>query len=250
MNRIKAIGFDLFNTLLTVDSSALNEAMARLIFSLYQSGLELQDESFRDAHREAALRFLEKTRRDGKETHNRFWISAALHSQGHKVLPDDPRIAVAVDAYFSAFVEHSHLIPGTTEMLSTLRISYPLGLLSNFTHAPAARQIIDRLGLTPFFDVVLISGELGYRKPHPFVFRRLIEHLGVKNYEVLFVGDDPEPDIFGSQSAGLQPVWFTYVRDQEIPPAPGIAPRNTEEPEGGITRVSTWSALLSLFEGM
>ena len=64
-------------------------------------------------------------------------------------------------------------------MLRELREIYPLGLLSNFTHAPAARGLMDHLGLTSFFDVVLISGELGYRKPHPHVFRQLIEALDV-----------------------------------------------------------------------
>ena len=95
-------------------------------------------------------------------------------------------------------------------MLSTLRKVYRLGLLTNFTHGPAAREIIDTLGLNPFFDVVLISGELGYRKPHPFVFRQLIKYLGVEKDQILYVGDDPEPDITGAQKAGLQPVLTTY----------------------------------------
>ena len=246
MNHIKAIGFDLFNTLLTVEITALDEAVPRLISSLEQNGFVLEHESFKRAHQDAAVRFLEDARRDGKETHNRFWISAALEHQKHKVQPDDPRIAAAVDAYFSAFIECSHLIPGTLEILSTLQRFYPLGLLSNFTHGPAAREIIRRLGLTPFFDVVLISGEIGFRKPHPLVFQRLIDQLGVEGDHILYVGDDVEPDIIGARSAGLQPIWFTYVRDQGIPPAPGIYPKGTQEPESEVPRISSWNELLSL----
>jgi putative hydrolase of the HAD superfamily len=196
MNHITAIGFDLFNTLITVEPHALDEAMRRLIRNLRQSGLELGDEPFKEAHQEAALRFIEKARQNGRETHNRFWISAALQTQGYDVPPDDLRIAAAVTAYFSAFLKRCHLIPGTKEMLRALRGLYRLGLLTNFTHAPAAREIIDRVGLTPFFDVLLISGDLGYRKPHPLVFRRLIEHLGVEKNQILYVGDDPEPDLY------------------------------------------------------
>jgi len=139
MPQIKAIGFDLFNTLIVPDLQALPEAMSRLIDSLQESGLFLHQKAFEEGYREAALRFIEATRQDGRETHNRFWICAALEIQGHSLQPDDLRINEAVKAYFSAFPEHCHLIPGTKDMLQTLKETYRLGLLSNFTHGPAAR---------------------------------------------------------------------------------------------------------------
>ena len=248
MNHITAIGFDLFNTLIIAEPHILGEAMRRLINSLRQSGLALDNEQFKKSYKEAALGFIEKAQKDGRETHNRFWISAALQSQGYDIFPDDARIAKAVDTYFSAFFLHCHLIPGTKEMLSILRNIYRLGLLTNFTHGPAAREIIDTLGLNPFFDVVLISGELGFRKPHPLVFRQLIEHLGVEKDQILYVGDDPEPDITGAQKAGLQPVLTTYVRDQNIPFIPGIFFKGDEKLDCKVPKISTWKDLISLLE--
>lgn len=248
MEHIKAIGFDLFNTLITADSQALIDAMNRLTQSLQQSGLPLDLDAFRKAHRDAALRFIKETRQHGRETHNRFWISAALQTQGHIFSPHDPIIAKAVEAYFSAFPEHIQLIPGTREMLGSLKGRYRLGLLSNFTHAPAAKAVMDSVGLTPFFDVLIISGELGYCKPHPLVFRRLIEQLGVSEKEILFVGDDPVPDITGALQAGLQPVWMTYVRDKNIP----LSPRNSSEADrvdAHVPSISTWQDLLDLLDG-
>jgi putative hydrolase of the HAD superfamily len=75
MHPVKAIGFDLFNTLITVESHALREAMGRLIEDLLQNGLEVDPPSFKFSHREAAIQFFEAAKRDGRETHNRFWIS-------------------------------------------------------------------------------------------------------------------------------------------------------------------------------
>ena len=43
---------------------------------------------------------MEAAQHDGKETHNRFWVSTALQELGHDVQPDDPRIALAVETVF------------------------------------------------------------------------------------------------------------------------------------------------------
>ena len=246
MNQIKAIGFDLFNTLIIAEPHALSDALTRLTGSLAQIGICPEFGQFKKAYREAALGFFKRANEEGKETHNRFWISAALKTLGFDVGPDDPRISPAVDAYFSTFLDFCHPIPGTMEMLETLKGEYRLGLLSNFTHAPAAEKIIDHMGLRSFFDVVLISGQIGYRKPHPIVFRRLIEALGVDGGETLYVGDDPEADINGALRAGIQPIWFTYARDRKSLLPPGVMSDQVEIEDDKVPEISNWKELFSL----
>lgn len=248
MDGIDAIGFDLFNTLVTVDRECLGEAMRRLLCSLGESDLPVDDQAFKLAHKEAAIRFFGEAKKDGRETHNRFWISAALEALGYEVTPDDQRVSAAVEAYFSSFYDYSRLIPGTLDMLATLQGPYRLGLLSNFTHAPAALRLIDQMGLAPFFGTVVISGDVGYRKPHPLVFERLLKGLGVERHRVLFVGDDPEPDIHGAAQAGLQPIWTTYVRDHHLPVGVSAIYAPDTEVEADIPRISTWQDLFALLE--
>ena len=249
MNNIRAIGFDLFNTLITAEPQTLTEAIARLIRSLRQNGFSIEEEPFKKAYRKMALEFIERARRDGRETHNSIWISAALEDGGNPVPPDDARIAEAVEHYFSAFYDNCRLIPGTGAMLGELKTRYPLGMLSNFTHGPAAREILKRTGLNPYFKTILISGELGYRKPHPLVFQRLVEQLGAGKDHMLYIGDDFEPDIHGAQRAGLQPVWMTYVRDNEIPSVlPGMLHTDGERPNFEVPRISSWQDLFTLLD--
>jgi len=249
MGHVAAIGFDLFDTLVTLEPRTLHEAMERLIRSLRQSGLRVEVDEFRKAYREAATRFLERARRDGIETHNRFWIREALRGLGEDVTAEDPRIALGVDEYFSAFYANCHLVPGTLETLGTLKARYRLGLLSNLTHAPAGREIIERMGLGNFFDVILISGELGYRKPHPLVFERLTASLGVEKGELLYVGDDPEADVCGAMRAGIRPVWSTYTRDRGLRFLPAGVSGDGGAVEVSVPRISVWSDLLGLLEG-
>ena len=246
MQNIKAVGFDLFNTLISMETIALKDAMVRLTTSLREKGLNVAHESFVQDYREAVLQFLQQTKRDGKESHNRFWITTALAKQGLNVSAEDPHISAAVESYFSAFVQYTKLIPGTKEMLGILQKRYRIGLLSNFTHPPAARNIMSELGLTPFFLFVLISGDLGYRKPHGSVFEELIDQLGVQRDEIAFVGDDPDADIAGALRSGLKPIWTTYVRDNNIAPAPGMLGPTDEDPGSEVPRISNWQDLLTL----
>jgi len=246
---VKAIGFDLFNTLITADPKAVSEAVERLIKSLWKSGLSFEEVPFKKTYRRCAMDFLEKTKEDGRETHNRFWISAALQELGYPVEPDDARIATALDAYFSAFFDYCHLIPGTVDMLNELKGSYRLGLLSNFTHAPAGRGLITQLGLAPFFQVLLISGELGYRKPHAMVFQQLVKNVGVDRSRLLYVGDNIEADINGALLAGIRPVWFTWALDHKVPMLPGVPVGDEELPDADVPRVSDWEEFLALLHG-
>lgn len=248
MNHPKAIGFDLFNTLLTVHPDAMAEAHQRQIRTLHEEGLPVEAEAFGNAYMEAAVEFLKAAHKDGRETHNRFWVAEALESLGYSLSPEDPRIAKAVDAHFSAFYPNSKLIPGTKELLGDLVERYPLGMLTNFTDGPAVRKLIDLLGLTPFFKDVLVSGELGYRKPHPYVFERFVDAMGVPADQILFVGDDVEADVKGAKDAGLRPVLTTCVEDGNLPAArTPLSPAETVYPED-VPRISSWQDLRDLLE--
>jgi putative hydrolase of the HAD superfamily len=246
MENIKAIGFDFFNTLIFIEHGALNEAFGRLTASLEESAILPEIESFRRTYRETARRLVTETRAEGKETHNRFWISATLASLGCPVEPDDARISRAVEAYFSTFFDFCRPIPGTVEMLERLARMYRLGLLSNFTHAPAAKGLLEQMGMASFFDTVLISGEIGFRKPHPLVFEMLVKNLGYEKDRILYVGDSFDPDILGAEQCGLRPVWMTYVQDHHLPVVPSFDPAKDQAPGPEVPRVTDWDELLSL----
>ncbi|OGP61350.1 MAG: hypothetical protein A2V65_00545 [Deltaproteobacteria bacterium RBG_13_49_15] len=249
MKEIRAIGFDLFNTLIKANRNTLEEAMGLLIKSLEMDGFAEDHSIFNEDYGKAAAWHIEQSRKSGKETHNRFWICDALNRAGHHLSPDDPRIARGVDAYFSAFYPNCSMMPGALEILRTLQHRYPLGLLSNFTHPPAVWKIIEDLGLRSFFKTVIISGEIGYRKPDPAAFSALVGQLGVESGKVLFVGDDPEADIYGAGKAGLHPIYMTYARDRNLPFASGMFFVKDEAITDHIPRISTPEELLHLLNG-
>ena len=234
------------NTLITVEPHALDVALSRLIKTLNLEGIPIDKNQFIEAHRKAAISFLEQTKKTGRETHNSLWISKALKDLGYEYAPGSPQVRAAIESYFSAFTQYCRLIPGTLQMLRSLGHHYSLGMLSNFTHPPVARRIIKQLGMAELFDVILISGEIGFRKPHPLVFQMLLEELKVGKNELIYIGDDPEVDIEGALRSGIRPVLTTYVKDNNIAYAPGILSHGNKQVEAQIKTISGWQDLMEL----
>jgi putative hydrolase of the HAD superfamily len=87
-----------------------------------------------------------------------------------------------------------------------------LGIVSNFDHAPTVRAVLKRDRLEEFFDVVIVSDEIGWRKPHRVMFETALQRLGVSSAEALFVGDNFELDVQAATQAGLTAAWYTRGR--------------------------------------
>jgi HAD superfamily hydrolase (TIGR01509 family) len=61
-----------------------------------------------------------------------------------------------------------------------------------------------------FRGPILVSGEIGERKPSSGAFERLVHVLGTEPRHTCYVGDDPRDDIAGARDAGLQTVWIEW----------------------------------------
>jgi putative hydrolase of the HAD superfamily len=67
-------------------------------------------------------------------------------------------------------------------------------------------DVLERTGLRPLVDAVVISAELGVAKPDPAIFAAALERLGVAAGDALHVGDSVEHDVAGARAAGIDAV--------------------------------------------
>ena len=103
------------------------------------------------------------------------------------------------------------------ELLKKLREKdLMIGLISN--SFSDERDLIVESPLYPLFDVTMISYETGLYKPDPAVFKAMIEKLGVKPEECLYVGDGGSRELYGARDAGMNAVQCTWFHDRAFEP--------------------------------
>lgn len=100
---------------------------------------------------------------------------------------------------------------------------YRLGAVTNrHLGGPVFRKEMRRYGLLDYFDVLSISCDVGYMKPHPRIFQHALEALGLTPEEAVMVGDSLRADVEGAQALGMTAVWRR--RDSAREDAEGAEP--------------------------
>ena len=115
---------------------------------------------------------------------------------------EDMRI-VAADLMAFNFDKLSQLptFPGTHEILSLLSQDYRLFAVSNWQWE--LEEFLDVSGLRQYFEGVINSAQVGYRKPHPQIFRTALALAEVRPERAVMVGDSYESDVLGAQGVGI-----------------------------------------------
>ena len=81
---------------------------------------------------------------------------------------------------------------------------YRLGVVSNWD--TRLRSICTGIGLDRLVDFIVISAEVGARKPDPRIFEAALRQAGVDPSEAVHIGDLAEEDAEGARRAGVRPL--------------------------------------------
>lgn len=154
-----------------------------------------------------------------------YWADADRHLVGRLDLPaarahvthlalqelgrDDADLAESIaSAYGALRTRDLRLLDGALETVVSLRErGCRLALVTNGAGA-AQRLKIERFGLEPLFDAILIEGELGFGKPDPRVYRRALDSLEAEPRDAWMIGDNLDWDVAPPQRLGMAGIWI------------------------------------------
>jgi len=105
------------------------------------------------------------------------------------------------------FLSRIHLRePDVPATLAALKRRYTVGLLSNHVGS-WARALLQRFDLLHLFDGVVISSDIGARKPDPPTYLHICERIQVPPEHAVYVADEEE-DLVGCQAVGMFPIFI------------------------------------------
>ncbi|HVZ19306.1 MAG TPA: HAD-IA family hydrolase, partial [Terriglobales bacterium] len=93
---------------------------------------------------------------------------------------------------------------GTREQLLDLKQKYRLAVISNADGHIA--DLFVRVGLADLFETITDSGNVGFQKPHPEIFRAALRSLDVPAEKSVYVGDVYSIDYTGARGVGMNAI--------------------------------------------
>lgn len=210
---IRGVFFDLYGTLLIIDdmSTARSDWLSAFYECLKEYGLSIPNELFSLQCDDFFERPEPPSQDDGLTVFERriqaFCIDLGLDLSSREI----QEIGVAC---VKTWQRHISLDPDVLHVLQTLRPKKTLALISNYDHPPFIHSLLSKLGLARFFDSVVISGDVGVKKPDPYIFSLALRQTELRPNEVVYVGDTSD-DVEGSRAAGLFPILIQRNRPDE-----------------------------------
>ena len=127
------------------------------------------------------------------------------------------------------------LYPTVKPALDQMQKKYRLGIVSNAQEAFTMPELgLYKLG--PYFETIVLSSQVGVKKPNSRIFARALADLNVKPEKVVFVGNDMEADMLGASKLGMKTI---YLMDKN---KIGQAPRGVS-PDAMVSNVNLFEVM-------
>ena len=155
--------------------------------------------------------------RTAEEIRNREQREVTVHERFRMLfrrlqIPEGPEVSALMEA---GIAEHTRQLARAMEfpeshrsLLDRLQSRYRLGIISNFDHGPTVEMALALHGIRDRFEAVVVSADIGWRKPRPEIFLEAFRQMGIGPAEAIFVGDTPEVDVLGAQAVGMDVIWI------------------------------------------
>ena len=205
---IKAVFFDWFNTLARFEPS--REELYSQAFR--QFGIELNSKDIIRGILTADRYYFEENTKSPVEKRSPqeqmevylHYPNAILTEAGVKVSKELPLKVIKIVTEQFRGVTFA-LFDDVISTLKTLKERrFILGLLTNLDKD--MNPICRELGLEPYLDFVVTSGEVGVDKPEPPIFLTALQRAGVNASEAVHVGDQYKLDVIGARGVGITPI--------------------------------------------
>ena len=201
---IKLVGFDLDDCLF--DSTGLSQrARIKGIDAMLSLGLKIE--------RQKALILIQEIVAEygsNSSKHYDYFIRRLNLYENYAISFNEQvrYITAAVMAYHGQKIKHIQLYDDVLKSLEKLKkSSIKTAIITDGIPIKQYEKIL-RLGIDDLIDLVVISDEIGIRKPNPELFSYCLKKFKVKGHETIYVGDNIYKDIIPANFNKIHSVYI------------------------------------------
>jgi len=204
MCTIKLVGFDLDDCLF--DSTGLSEK-ARI------KGIEAMINLGLDIDRQKAILIIQEIVEEygsNSSQHYDYFIRRLNEIEKKEISFNEQYkyIAAAVMAYHAQKIAYIKLYDDVLPCLEKLeKLAIKTAIITDGIPIKQYEKIL-RLKLEGMIDLVVISDEIGIKKPNPKLFSFFLEKFGVKGEETIYIGDNVYKDIVPAKLNNIHSVYI------------------------------------------
>jgi len=133
-------------------------------------------------------------------------------------IPDAERCFQELYAHFASAVAWRGESEAAEVLAALAARGFLLGIASNFDHR--LRGLVEKMPALRPVQHLVISSEIGWRKPAPEFFAAMCRQAASPPEQILYVGDDLANDYVGAKASGLQAVLLdpkqSYAVSEEV----------------------------------
>jgi putative hydrolase of the HAD superfamily len=202
---IKNVLFDFGDTLVQASPQySLDTCLSRLLESLAQNGVSVSFENFKRAYEATYEGII--SRKSLREAAYSAVVSRTLGLCGCSLKPTDEAVMEAAEAFMDCWIRARTMERSVSSTLRKLKRRYALGVVSNLAYSPAVSRTLKRFGVAELFDAIIVSADVGWRKPSPRIFRKALQTMRISASETVYVGDELDHDVEGAMKVGMHTV--------------------------------------------
>ena len=119
-------------------------------------------------------------------------------------------LAVNLGRYYVTHCpKKTNLFPYVHATLKYLKERYKLHIITN-GFEEVQYQKLENSNLIDYFEQIITSEQVGFKKPNRQIFKFSINKAGAKPSECLMIGDDLHADISGAKDIDMDQVFFKF----------------------------------------
>jgi putative hydrolase of the HAD superfamily len=209
----KAIFFDLDNTL--CNEREPREEAIKALHKVFNEHHKMGSKEFERLYN-ASRAEIQKEIPGTASSFNRALYLKRLFEKTHNRV--DPTLILKMyDVYWKAYLSNLKPFEDAIPMLKQLKsMGMRTAIITNLTLHIQLRKL-ERLGISEYIDVFVVSEEVLCNKPHPGPFNFALNKMKLKPDEVMMVGDRIDSDIEGANAAGIDSVLISKESVEDFP---------------------------------